>query len=132
MSPSEGSSGGVSIVRLDEDVPQIDVGPGVEVRHLVGQELMFRVVELAADASLPIDEPDQEHAVFVTAGTVRIAQGERDWEVASESAAMLRVGRGFSLAAVGGAARCHIASTPPNVALVRDLLHLEHADHGFD
>lgn len=132
MSPSEGSSGGVSIVRLDEEVPRVEAGAGVEVRHLVGQELMFRVVELAADASVSVDEPNQEHVVLVAAGTVRIAQGERHWEVAAESAAMVRAGRGFSLAAVDGAARCHVASTPPNVALVRDLLHLEHADHGFD
>ena len=132
MSETAASSGGVSVVRLDSEVPRIDAGQGVEVRHLVGQDLMFRLVDLAADASVPIDEPDQEHVVFVAAGAVRITQGERHWDLVAETAAMVRAGHGFSLAAVDGAAVCHVASTPPNVALVRDLLHLEHADHGFD
>lgn len=132
MAATGASSSGVSVIRLDEDVPRVGAGPGVEVQHLVGQDLMFRLVTLATDASVPVNEPDQEHVVLVTSGTVRITQDQRDWEVAEGSAAMVRAGSGLVLAAVGGAARCQLASTPPNAALVRDLIHLEHADHGFD
>lgn len=132
MSQSQASAGGVAIVLVDEEVPRVKAGPGVEVRHLVGQDLMFRLVELDAGASVQIHEPGQEHVVLVVDGCVRITQGERHWDANSASVAMVRAGRGFNLAALEGAARCYLASTPPDAALVRDLLHLEHADHGFD
>jgi hypothetical protein len=125
-------SGGVSLARLDEDLPTIDATEGVVVRHLVGQSLMFRLVELEAQAILPIEELEQEHILVVTAGTVRVEQGGRQWEVPEGTAAVLLAGRGFSLASVSGPASCQLSSTPPNVDLVRDLVHLEHADHGFD
>jgi quercetin dioxygenase-like cupin family protein len=132
VSQSQASAGGVSIVLVDEEVPRVEAAPGVEVRHLVGHDLMFRLMELDAGASVQIHETAQEHVVLVVDGSVRITQGERHWDATTESAAMVRAGRGFSLAALESAARCYLASTPPDVDLVRDLLHLEHADHGFD
>jgi quercetin dioxygenase-like cupin family protein len=133
VSTTGASSGGVTIVRLAEDAPRIEAAPGVVVRHLVGQDLMVRVVDLAPGSSVSIEEPEQEHAVIVRSGTVRIGRGGREWEVSEDCVAMVRRGLGFSLTGGGDtAAQCELVSTPPDVALVRDLLHLEHADHGFD
>ena len=92
---------------------------------------MLRVLEVGAAATLEIDEPDQEHIVTVLSGQVTVAQGDRSWAVAEDSVALIRTGHSFVLSA-SDAARCQIVSTPPNVGLVRHLLHLEHADHGFD
>jgi quercetin dioxygenase-like cupin family protein len=130
---ADASSGAVSIVRLAEDAPRIEAAAGVDIRHLVGADLMVRVIDLAPGSSVPIEEPDQEHAVIVRSGTVRIGQGGREWEVGEDCVAMVRRGLGFSLSCGGDtAAQCELVSTPPDVALVRHLLHLEHADHGFD
>lgn len=132
MAGSGASPGGVSTVRLDGEVPRVEVGEGIQVRHVVGQQLMMRVIDLPAESAVPIDELEEEHIVIVTSGTVRVTQGDRDWDLGVEGVAMVRPSRGFALAAFGGPARCLMASTPLNVGLVRDLLDLEHADHGFD
>ncbi|MCW2762969.1 MAG: hypothetical protein JWR85_3170 [Marmoricola sp.] len=133
MSPTSGSPpSGVAIIRLEADVPLIEAAPLVGVRHLVGQNLMLRVLEIGEASSLEIDEPEQEHIVTVLSGQATLSQGDRHWTVGAESVALIRTGQGFTLSALDGALKCQIVSTPPNVDLVRHLLHLEHADHGFD
>ncbi|MDQ6526653.1 hypothetical protein RB608_23735 [Nocardioides sp. LHD-245] len=130
---SGATRGGVSVAKLAEDVPAIEAAPGVVIRHLVGQAVMVRLAELDAGACVTIGEPQQEHMVVVHTGAVRIDQGERSWGVGVDEAAMIRPGGDVTLTAVGeGPARCQLASSPPDIALVRHLLHLEHADHGFD
>jgi quercetin dioxygenase-like cupin family protein len=129
---AESGSGGVSIVRLSADVPLIQSVPGVRVQHLVGQSLMLRVLEVDRASSISIAEPDGEHVVIVVEGQVTLAHDARSWTVDEGAVALVRAGRAFTVSALDGAARCQIMSTPPNVELIRHLLHLEHVDHGFD
>ncbi|WP_457112017.1 hypothetical protein [Marmoricola sp. URHA0025 HA25] len=90
------------------------------------------MVELEADSALTVDETEQEHVLVTTFGIVRVTQGDRHWDVVTGGAAVLLPGRVMELSAVDGPASCSLASTPPHVALIRDLVDLEHAHHGFD
>ncbi len=126
-----GSAHGVSVVSLQDDVPVVEVAPGVAVRHIVGWRLLARWMELAPEAAVDLDG-EAEHAVWVMDGRVELAAGRRSREVDTGSVAVVPAGVGGRLTARGGRASCQVTSTPPDVRLVRHLLHLEHAGHGFD
>lgn len=132
MRTAAGAGGRVRPVDLTADLPVIEVSPGARVRHLVGRGLVFREVALDAGATLTIDETEQEHVLVVGAGTVRVTCDARPVALVAGSAAVLPPGRPVRLAATGGPVSLSLTSTPPHAALVRDLLHLECADHGFD
>lgn len=132
MRTAAGAGGRVRPVELGADLPVIEVSPGAHVRHLVGQRLMFREVALDAGATLTIDETEQEHVLVVRSGTVRVTCGVHPVELVAGRAAVLPPGRPVRLATRAGSASLCLSSTPPHAALVRDLVHLECADHGFE
>lgn len=126
-----GSLRGVSVVWLQDDVPVVEVAPGVAGRHVVGGGLLARHLELDLDAAIDLDN-EAEHVVWVMEGRVELAAGGRSSEVHVGGVALVAARAACRLTARGGPACCQLTSTPPDVGLVRHLLHLEHADHGFD
>ena len=137
--PHDGAQGlgalqtrGISVISLRDDVPLIEAGPGVVVRHLVGNSLLIRQVELEAEARFTLEDAGAEHAIWVLDGQVELRTGDRCGVLDRDSAVLLPAGSSGRLTAREGPARCHVTSSPPDVQLVRHLLHLEHADHGFD
>ncbi len=126
-----GSVRGISVISLQDDVPVIDMAPGVAVRHIVGGQLLARRMELAPEAAVDLDG-EAEHVVWVMDGRLEVTAGSRSWQIETDSVALMPAGVGGRLSARGGQACCQVTSTPPDVRLVRHLLHLEHADHGFD
>lgn len=119
------------VVSLRDDVPVIEMAPGVAVRHVVGGRLLARHMEFAPEAAVHLDA-EAEHVVCVMGGVLDITAGSRSWQIETDSVALVPVGVDARVSARDGHASCQVTSTPPDVRLVRHLLHLEHADHGFE
>lgn len=131
QSPTVGSVRGVSVMSLKEDVPVVEVTPGVAAHHVVGGRLLTRQMNLAAEAGIDLHS-EAEHIVWVMDGRVELAASGRSADVHVGEVALVAPATACRLTARGGGATCQVTSTPPDVRLVRHLLHLEHADHGFD
>ncbi len=123
---------GVRIVNVNADLPLLETAVGVSARHLVCSKFMVRVVEVK-DASLDIKaEQASEHLLLVLDGEMQLnSAGELSPVQAGEVVVISGSNANHTISSTG-LSRCLIIDAPPSVALVRELFHLEHHDHGFD
>ena len=123
---------GVHVLNIGEDLPLVEAGVGVSARHLVCSQFMLRVVEVK-DASLDIStQQGSEQLLLVQEGVMQLNSAGELKSVGAGEVVVISGSNAKHTVSSSGLSRCLIIDAPPSVALVRELFHLEHHDHGFD
>lgn len=123
---------GVQVLRIEEDLPLVETSPGVSTRHLIGSRLMLRFVQFDGASFELGGDPLAECVLLVLDGQMQVsdAAGRRSFTVGD--VVVVPPSTRSQFASVGGRSDCVVVTSPPDVELVRELFHLDHADHGFD
>ena len=124
--------GGVRVLSIEEDLPLVEISPGVSARHLVASRLMLRLVQVE-NASFELGgEGLAEHVLLVLDGQMQVTDSAGRRSLTVGDVVVLPPSTRSQIASASGRSRCVVVDSPPDVELVRELFHLDHSDHGFD